>query len=133
MQLNKKKALAAKVLGVGKDRIIFMNESLSEIKEAITRKDILDLFNAGAIQMREVSGRKSAQKRKHRRGIGKVEQRVPGKKQVYVKITRKLRSTARGLLAMKKINSEQYANIRKMIRASKFKSRRHLLESLKEI
>jgi large subunit ribosomal protein L19e len=133
MQLNKKKALAAKVLGVGKDRVIFMNESLSEIKEAITRKDMLDLVNAGAIQIREVSGRKSGQVRKHRRGIGKVEQRVPGKKQVYVKITRKLRATARGLVAMKKINSDQYSNIRKMIRASKFKSRRHLLESLKDI
>ena len=40
MQLNKKKALAAKTLEVGKDRIIFMNGSLAEIKEAITRKDI---------------------------------------------------------------------------------------------
>ena len=133
MQLNKKKALAAKTLGVGKDRIIFMNGSLTEIKEAITRRDIVDLFNAGAIQIREISGRRTVEKRKHRRGIGKVEQRVPGKKQVYVKLTRKLRSATRGLLAMKKINGEQYANIRKMIRASRFKSRRHLLESLKEI
>lgn len=133
MQLNKKKALAAKTLGVGKDRIIFMNGSLAEIKEAITRKDILDLVNAGAIQIREISGRRTVEKRKHRRGIGKVEQRVPGKKQVYVKLTRKLRSTVRGLLAMKKINNDQYVNIRKMIRASKFKSRRHLLDSLKEI
>ncbi len=133
MQLNKKKALAAKTLNVGKDRIVFMNGSLAEIKEAITRKDILDLFNAGAIQIREIHGRKAIKKRKHRRGVGKIEQRVPKKKQVYVKITRKLRSTVRGLLAMKKINRDQYINIRKMIRASKFKSRRHLLDSLKEI
>lgn len=133
MQLNKKKALAAKTLNVGKDRIVFMNGSLAEIKEAITRKDILDLFNAGAIQIREIHGRKTIKKRKHRRGVGKIEQRVPKKKQVYVKITRKLRSTVRGLFAMKKINRDQYINIRKMIRASKFKSRRHLLDSLKEI
>jgi len=133
MQLNKKKNLAAKALGVGKDRIIFMNESLPEIKEAITRRDILDLANSGAIQIREIGGRKTPEKRKHRRGIGKREQKVPNKKHVYVLLTRKLRSTARGLLAMKKMSNEQYANIRKMIKASKFKSRRHLLESLKEI
>lgn len=133
MQLNKKKNLASKVLGVGKDRIIFMNESLAEIKEAITRRDILDLVNAGAIQLREISGRKTVVKRKHRRGIGKVEQRVPNKKTKYVALTRKLRTTVRGLRAMKKINNEQYHGIRRMIKASKFKSRRHLLESLKEI
>jgi len=133
MQLNKKKNLAAKVLDVGKDRIIFMNESLTEIKEAITRKDILDLVNAGAIQLRDVNGRKKTVQRKHRRGVGKVEQRVPRKKTKYVALTRKLRSTARGLRAMKKINNEQYHGIRRMIKASKFKSRRHLLESLKEI
>jgi ribosomal protein L19E len=34
---------------------------------------------------------------------------------------------------MKKITNEQYYNARKMIRASKFKSRRHLLESIKEL
>jgi ribosomal protein L19E len=133
MQLNKKKNLAAKTLGVGKDRIVFMTESLPEIKEAITRKDILDLVNSGAIQIREIKGRTTHEGRKHRRGIGKREQRVPNKKHVYVVLTRKLRSTTRGLLLMKKITHEQYVNIRKMIRASKFKSRRHLLESLKEI
>lgn len=133
MQLNKKKNLAAKTLGIGKDRIIFMNESLSEIKEAITRKDILDLVNSGAIQIREINGRKTPEKRKHRRGVGKVKKKALNKKRIYVLLTRKLRSTARGLLVMKKINNEQYTNIRKMIRASKFKSRRHLLESLKEI
>jgi len=133
MQLNKKKELASKVLNVGKERIIFMNESLSEIKEAITRRDILDLFNAGAIQLKDINGRRKVIARKHRRGVGKVEQKVPRTKTKYVAITRKLRGTARGLKAMKKITNEQYHEIRKMIRASKFKSRRHLMESLKEI
>jgi len=133
MQLNKKKELASKVLGVGKDRIIFMSESLPEIKEAITRRDIQDLFNAGAIQLKVIKGRRKVIKRKHRRGIGKVEQKVPKTKTKYVVLTRKLRGTARGLKAMKKITNEQYHEIRKMIRASKFKSRRHLLDSLKEI
>ena len=57
MNLAKRKALAAKVLGVGKNRVIFTKESLPEIKEAITRMDIVDLHKSGAIKIREVSGR----------------------------------------------------------------------------
>lgn len=133
MQLNKKKALAGKVLCVGKDKIVFMQQSLAEIKEAITRQDIMDLYKAGAIQVKEDLGRKKVVKRKHRRGIGKVKQNVPDKKRVYMTLTRKLRKTTRGLLAMNKIDKKKYQNIRRMIRASKFKSRRHLLESIKEL
>ena len=58
MQLAKKKELASKVLKVGKNRVVFVESSLPEIKEAITRQDILDLRKSGAIQIKEVSGRK---------------------------------------------------------------------------
>ena len=55
-----------------KKRINFTESSLSEIKEAITRQDILDLYNDGAIKIREISGRRKIVRRKHRRrrGIG---------------------------------------------------------------
>ena len=58
MQLARKKELAAKVLKVGKNRIVFVEGHLSEIKEAISRMDILDLHKSGAIQIKEVKGRK---------------------------------------------------------------------------
>ena len=70
MQLARKKALAAKVLKVGKRRIVFVAGHEEEIKEAITRQDIVDLHRAGAIKIREVKGRRKVTKRKHRRGIG---------------------------------------------------------------
>lgn len=133
MKLDKKKELAAKVLKVGKRRILFVGESLAEIKEAITRQDILDLHEAGAIQIKEVSGRSTVKKRKHRRGIGKVKKRVNKRKQNYVKLTRKLRGVARGLTRMGKISKEEHQEVRKKIRASKFKSRRHLLEGVEEM
>jgi large subunit ribosomal protein L19e len=133
MNLGMKKVLAAKVLGVGKDRIIFVPQSLGEIKEAITRQDISDLHKSGAILIREERGRLKTVKRKHRRGIGKVKKKAINKKRVYMTLTRKLRASAMGLLRMKKINKDQYRNIRKMVRASRFKSRRHLMESLHEI
>ena len=49
MNLSKKKKLAAKVFGVGKERIVFAKSRLNEIKEAITKQDIRDLKNDGAI------------------------------------------------------------------------------------
>jgi len=128
MQLSKKKALAAKVLGVGKDRVIFVDGNLPEIKEAITRADIAELFKSGAIKIREVNGRRTHVKRKYRRGIGKVKKKVKTGKQDYVKLTRKLRKNVKSLLKTGKINKEKYHNLRRMIRASKFKSKRHLSE-----
>jgi len=130
MNLSKKKTLAAKVLKVGKNRIFFVNENLPEIKEAITRQDILDLHNAGAIQVKEVSGRTKIVKRKRRRGIGKVKKKVNTRKKEYVIMTRKLRRLAKHLLRTEKIDKDTYRQTRKQIRARKFRSKRHLKEHL---
>jgi len=130
MQLAKKKELAAKVLKVGKKRIRFIEAHLSEIKEAITRQDILDLHKSGAIQISEIKGRRKIVKRKHRRRVGKVKKQVNNRKQEYVIITRKLRSFVRGLVRTGAIDREKKKEIRKMIRSRKFKSKRHLKENL---
>ena len=129
MALSNKKQLAAKVLKVGKDRIYFNPESLKQIEEAITRQDILDLKEAGAIVVKPISGRKKVVKRKHRRGMGKIKKRVNDRKKKYVVLTRKLRTHAKSLKKRGQIDSEKYSDIRKKIRASKFKSKRHLIES----
>lgn len=133
MQLAKKKNLASKVLNTGKNRIIFSQENLNEIKEAITRQDISDLYKAGAIKIKEIKGRKKRKKRKNRRGPGKIKKKVKNSKQEYVKLTRKLRKYAKFLLNMKRIDKEKYRKIRRMIKASRFKSKKHLDENLKEI
>jgi len=133
MNLGRKKELSAKVLNVGKSRVIFVDGHLNEIKEAITRQDIVDLHKAGAIQIREIKGRKKIVKRKHRRKKGKVKKSINTRKQDYVILTRKLRTFAKHLLKTKKIDSDKYRKIRKMIRARGFKSKRHLNESLGEI
>ena len=132
MNLAKKRALAAKVLKVGKERIVFTKESLSEIKEAITRMDILDLHKSGAIKIREIKGRKKIVRRKNRRRRGKVKQRVNNEKKEYVIITRKLRKLVRGFVRTGAIDKEKNREIRKQIRARKFKSKRQLKTKLEE-
>lgn len=128
MNLSKRKELAAKVLGVGKGRIIFAAGREMEVKEAISRQDILDLHKAGAILIREVAGRKTNVKRKNRRRVGKIKIKVNKRKQEYVIITRKLRGVVRGLFRMGKIDNEKRKELRKQIRSRKFKSKRQLKE-----
>ncbi len=130
MQLAKKKELAAKVLKVGKGRIIFAEGRLNEIKEAISRMDILDLHKSGAISIREIRGRKKIVKRKNRRRVGKIKQNVNTRKAEYVIITRKLSTYVRGLFRTGKIDASEKREIRKQIRARKFRSKRQLKEHL---
>jgi len=130
MQLARKKELAAKVLKVGKNRIVFAEGRLSEIKEAISRMDIMDLHKSGAIMIREVSGRTKITKRKNRRRTGKIKKNVNTRKAEYVIITRKLRAFVRGAFRAGKIDAEEKREVRKQIRSRKFKSKRQLKEAL---
>jgi large subunit ribosomal protein L19e len=128
MNLTKKKELAAKVLGVGKGRVVFAEGRLAEIKEAISRQDIIDLNKGGAILVREIKGRKTNVKRKNRRRVGKIKIKVNKRKAEYVIITRKLRGIVRGMFRMGKIDNEERRELRKQIRARKFRSKRQLKE-----
>jgi large subunit ribosomal protein L19e len=130
MKLDSKKLLAAKALSVGKGRIIFNNERLEEIREAITKQDIRDLFASGAVRIREIQGTKKKEKRNTRRRGGNASRKVINKKRNYVIITRKLRKH----LAQnkEKIKKEDYLKIRKEIKMKSIKSLAHLREMLKK-
>jgi large subunit ribosomal protein L19e len=130
MKLEKKKALAAKTLKVGKDRIIFNKNRLNEIKEAITKQDIRDLAVDGAIFVRDIKGRKAVVRRSNRRRAGSVRKKVKNSKAKYVIITRKLRTYLKSLKNDGKIKHEQYKTTRKQIRASIFRSKSQMKEHL---
>jgi ribosomal protein L19E len=133
MRLDRKKELAAKSLGVGKNKIVFNTEGLDEIKEAITKQDIKDLYTEGIISIRPVEGRKKVKKRKTRRGPGKIKKKVNKRKQVYVKITRKLREYIKSLKSNSVIERELYKDLRKKIRMRFFKSKANLKEYLNNL
>ncbi|MEK6859996.1 MAG: 50S ribosomal protein L19e [Nanoarchaeota archaeon] len=133
MNLRNKKELAAKALGVGKNRIWFNPESLAEIKEAITKEDIKSLFADGIIRIKPVKGRKIIVRRKIRRGPGKIKKKVKTRKQDYVKITRKLRKYVRKLKMDGSIGREEYIRLRKKIRMREFKSRANLGEYVENL
>src|SRR3989344_6529805 len=132
MKLNKKKELAAKTLEVGKSRIIFEKSRLEEIKEAITRQDIRDLVAGGAIKIKPVKGRKKKERKKSR-SAGNIRKKVNKRKQIYVKLTRKLRGYTRELKEQGRINREIYIILRRKIKAKMFRDKRHLQEYIKTI
>ncbi|MBS3080702.1 50S ribosomal protein L19e [Candidatus Pacearchaeota archaeon] len=131
MNLAKKKLLAAKILKVGKNRVAFSPDSLSEIKEAITKQDIKNLYDEAKITIKPVKGRRKIIKRMRRRGPGKIKKKIKKRKQLYVKLTRKLRGYLKELKNKNMISKDVYWELRKKIRAKSFKSKAHIKEYLK--
>lgn len=130
MKLEGKRALIARTLGVGKDRVGFNLERMPEVKEAITKQDIRDLFASGAIFVREIKGRKTQVKSGGRRRQGKIKQPAVNHKRQYMIITRKLRAYVAELKKHETITPEQALKFRREIRARKFRSKAHLKEHL---
>jgi large subunit ribosomal protein L19e len=128
--LNKRKELACRVFGVGKSKILFDITRLPEIKEAITKQDIRDLYASGAISIKETRGRKLKVKRTTKRGPGKIKWVIGNKKRKYIILVRKLRKYIAELRIQGKLNPVQYLDLRKKIRARAFKDKAHLKEQM---
>lgn len=126
MNLNKRKALAAKVFGVGKNRILFSVNHLPEIKEAITKQDIRDLFNGRVIAIKPIKGRMKKKQRKTRRGQGSIKLSVFDSKAHYVLLIRKLRRYLGEMKKQGKLSQERYFDLRKKIKSGMFKNKAHL-------
>ncbi len=133
MKLEKKKILAAKTLGVGKGRIVLNQTRLADIKEAITKQDIRDLFADKAILIKEIHGRKTLEKRTTRRRAGSIRKRINNGKKEYMRITRKLRRHLAELKRKSLIKPEHYEKLRKEIRARIFKNKNHFKERVVHI
>ena len=123
MNLSKKKELAKRAFGIGKDRIIFVESRLDEIKDAITKQDMRDLRGSGAIIRRGA-------KNKGRRGAGKIRKSTKIRKKDYVVLTRKLRKHIAEMKRSGEITKDKIDDIRKKIRNRIFRSKAHLREHL---
>ncbi len=128
MNLAKKKNLAARTLGVGRKRIVFLAPRMDEIKEAITKQDIRDLKEEGAIIIKDVKGKKKVEKRNRRRSTGKIRKKVNIRKKQYVIMTKKLRTYVVGLVEAGKITKEDSVDMRKKIKNKFFRSKAHMKE-----
>ena len=133
MKLEKKKELAARTLDIGVGRIVFNQERLGDIKEAITKQDIRDLVASGAIFVRVVNGRRKVVRRKTRRRAGSVRKKVRNNKREYIIAVRSLRSYLKQMRKQQQVDGEQFINLRNEIRARKVQTRVQLRERLAQM
>ena len=130
MNLKNKKELARRTLDAGKGRIVFVQSRLEDIKEALTKQDIRDLKDDGAIVIKEAKGRKKVIKRKTRKGPGKVRKKVNTRKQDYAIMTRKLRKYVAEMKKQGRLSPEEIKDIRNKIRNKSFRSKAHLKQHI---
>lgn len=132
MDLSKKKALAARTMGIGAGRVMFNVQRLDEIKEAITKQDIRDLVADKAIYAREIKGRRVNEGRRRRRA-GSIKMRPNRRKKDYMELTRKLRAYVAELRKHETLNRDEFLVLRKEIRSKQFKNKAHLKERIEII
>ena len=144
MNLNSQKALAAKIMKVGKTRVKFDPEQVENVVGALTREDLRGLIKSGAISARQKKGNsrgrirfKKEQKSKGRSSgsahrAGKKTARTPPKKRWISKV-RALRDELRKMRDEKAISDGMYRTLYRQIKGNLFQSRRHLRESVERM
>lgn len=141
MNLKSKRRLAASVLGVGVDRIVFNDEYSDLIQDAITRSTIRGLVGFGAIKVAPEKGvsrgrfRTKSRRLKRGRGAGSTEgsatARTPRKDQ-WVRKVRALRWRLKVAKERKEISSKDYKKLYKQVKGGQVRGVKHLLDLMKE-
>jgi len=137
MNLKTQKRIIVSLTGVGRKRIWFNPDRISDIKEAITKSDLRGLIKEGAIKIKAKRGisrsrirKRIKQKRKGRRSSvssrkGKKGARLARKTAWMLKV-RSQRRFIKGLINKKLISNPTYQSLRNKIKGGFFRSTRHI-------
>ena len=141
MNLKSKRRLAASVLGVGEDRIIFNDEYSDLIQDAITRSTIRGLVGFGAIRVAPEKGisrgRYRAKSRRLKRGRGSGSTKGTAfarnpRKDAWVSKVRALRWRLKVSRDRKEISQGAYKRLYKQVKGGQVRGVKHLLDLMKE-
>lgn len=142
MNLKSKRRLAASVLGVGVDRVIFNDEYSDLIQDAITRSTIRGLVGFGAITIAPVKGisrgrfRAKSKKLKRGRSAGSTEGSARARnprKDMWISKVRALRWRLKVAKDRKEITPEAYRRLYKQVKGGQVRGVKHLLDLMKEV
>ncbi|HDD68883.1 MAG TPA: 50S ribosomal protein L19e [Candidatus Korarchaeota archaeon] len=128
--LKYQRKIAAKIAGVGIDRVRFDPERIEEIEEAVTRRDVSRLIAQGAIkilQKRGTSRARARARRGRRRGPGSYKGSKHARMSKKERWMRKIRALRRSLREMRDsglISRKEYRHL--YPRLSTFSSVAHL-------
>ncbi|MGB9748248.1 MAG: 50S ribosomal protein L19e [Candidatus Woesearchaeota archaeon] len=143
MNLKSKKRIAAKVLECSPKRVIFNQERLDEIKEALTREDIRALIKDRAIikkpkksisrfRIKKAKKQKSKGRRKgYGSRKGKKTARLP-KKEAWMNKVRMQRALLKRLKEKNMISRKAFRDLYLKVKGGFFRSKSHLLMYIKD-
>jgi len=141
LNLKSKRRLAASVLGVGKDRVIFNDEYSDLIQDAITRSTIRGLVGFGAITVAPEKGisrgrfRTKSKKLKRGRSAGSTEGTARARnprKDMWISKVRALRWRLKVAKERKELTPEAYRKLYKQVKGGQVRGVKHLLDLMKE-
>ena len=142
VNLNAKKRLVSRIVGVGVNRVRFDGDHLDDVADAITRDDIRSLITANTITIKSFTGtsrgRAKAKKiQKSKRGATQGSKKGrkgarEGKKAVYVKKVRSLRYVLKIAKDRKEIDNNTFKSIYKKIGGNTIRNRAHLRTVISE-
>lgn len=136
MELNQVKQLAARTYNVGIERVKIIDTE--KCQQAITRQDVRDLVESGAIRILPIKGQsrarakilKEKKKRGRRRGHGSRKGSRQNKKELWIKKVRALRRVLREY--KDKLPAKEYRSLYLKIRGGFFRDKGHLKMYLEE-
>ncbi len=143
MKLDKKKRLAADVLGVGVNRIWIDPQMAEDVAAALTRADINRLVKEGTIVAKQKTGtsrgrtrvrelkRKEGRRRGHGSRRGGQNARTPRKRK-WIQMIRPIRKRLKDLRKEGALKEGEYRRLYKMAKGGSFRNRAHLETYLKE-
>lgn len=143
MRLTSQRRISAQILKIGKNKVHFDKEKLSEIKEAITKADIRSLINKKIIKAKPVKGTSKGRARKLKRQKAKGRRKGPGsregkktarfpRKKKWMQKVRTQRKLIKLLRERKIITPKIYRDLYKKVTGNFFRSRRHIRLYLEE-
>jgi len=133
VNLNLKRRLVARMLGVGVDRVWFDPEAIEDLEGIDTRDDVRKLLKQGVIKILPVKGQ-TRRKKKKRRGPGSRKGKKTArlsKKERWMMRVRAQRKLLRKLRDQGKLTKSEYRRLYMLVKGGMFRSRAHLLEYIK--
>lgn len=135
--LKSQRRMAAEIMDVGKGRVWIDPKQEEQIEEAITRQDIRNLIESGAIDKRDVKGtskgrskknkkqKKKGQRKGHGSRKGKKTARK-GRKEKWMETIRAIRKRLTEMRDEEEITQKEYRKLYDMAKGGFFRDTKHL-------
>ncbi len=141
--VKSQRRMAAEIMDVGQNRVWIDPDQIDRVEEAITRQDIRNLIEGGAIQKKDEKGTSRGRARENRRQKsrgrrkgqgsrkGKKTARKSGKKEWMEKI-RAIRARLKEMKEEDEITNKEYRKLYDMAKGGFFRDTKHLENHVEE-